>query len=564
MVEVTVPGAGFGPWRVELAVLNLIALVLALGVLRAWAAAEARRRRYAVSALASALVVGGAFGLLVAPDDIPIEWVTIIHEGQGYKSVLQLYVRATHAGANFHFWTWLAAGGGIPSLYDVVWLNLLLALVNAALFLHLAIYLAGPLWGVVWTGVFALNPATFLASFSELPTHILALYFQAGVVGWAVLTDAAPHARRTRGAAAALCALVTLLAGLTRVEVALLGLVALGAWALHALLGEARWRHETERLIDTGRRALAWLAARPALVAGLAALSLWLTQAGLPGISRTTAAGLYPFNPGLYALLFFFPMLLLPVGVSLAVLSGFVHALRHFLRFGGLALSLFILVRTYFAAQDQYYETGRYLSYVLPAIVVLGLAGTTQFTALIAGWRPVWAHLARVLFILAWFTRPLPGIPDFYQPPAYEPGGGFAQVLLDRNSQREVRHLLHVTRAHPECVFVGRVVENYMRREREPRQYAYAFFGAPMREPAFVSERSASLAEAIAHVAPDATCVRLYRGGDCNLVETDGCHDFVAGRRLIEEERFWSRLYNNPFDYGYAKGDVVLGVYAWP
>lgn len=565
MVDVLTPSGGSGILELELGVLNLLALGLLAVVLAAWAAGDARRQRYALSATGSVLVIVAAWLLFVSPADIPIEWITIIHEGQGYKSILQLYVRATHAGANFHLLASLPAGGGVPSLYDIVWLNLLLALVSAACFLHLAAYLAGPVWGVVWTAVFALNPATFLASFSELPTHMLALYFQAGVVGWAVLTDERPHGRAVRVAAAALCAALTVLAGCTRAEVALIGLTALGVQALHALVGAARWQAASAQLLDAARRGLAWLAARPAVVAVLGLLSIWLTQGGLPGVSRSVTAGLYPFNPALFSLPLFFPMMLLPVAVSIAVVAGFVYALWHFRRFGGLALSLFILVRTYFAAQDQYYETGRYLSYVLPAVFVLGVYGTTQFSALVAGWRPVWAQLARVLFILAWFTRALPGVPDFYlRPPGDPSSSGFAQVLLDRNSQREVRHLLHVTRAHPECVFVARVIENYMRREIEPRQYAYAFFGTPLRTPAFVSERDASLADAIAHVAPDAACVRLYRGGDCNLVEADGCRDFIAGRRLIEEERFWSRLYNNPFDYGYAKGEVVLGVYAWP
>lgn len=565
-MDVVTPSGGSGLYELELGLLNLLALGLLAVALAAWAAGDARRRRYALSAAVSALVIVAVWLLFVAPADIPIEWITIIHEGQGYKTILQLYVRATHAGPNFHLLASLPAGGGVPSLYDIVWLNLLLALLSAVLFLHLAVFIAGPVWGVVWTAVFALNPATFLASFSELPTHMLALYFQAGVVGWAVLTDERPRSRWARLAAAALCATVTVLAGCTRSEVGLIGITALGVYALHALAGPARWQAARDWLLEVARAALAWLAARPGTVALLGLLSIWFTQVGLPGISRSVTAGLYPFNPALFSLPLFLPMMLLPVAVSIAVVAGFVYALWHFRRFGGLALSLFIIVRTYFAAQDQYYETGRYLSYVLPAVFLLGLYGTTQFGALLAGWRPVWAQLARVLFILAWFTRALPGIPDFYlRPPGeYAREHGFAQVLLDRNSQREVRHLLQVTRAHPECVFVARVIENYMRREGEPRHYAYAFFGAPMREPAFVSERDASLPDAIAHVVPDASCVRLYRGGDCNLVESDGCPDFTAGRQLLEEERFWSRIYNNPFDYGYAKGDIVLGVYAWP
>lgn len=561
-MQISVPGGGWEPWRLELAALNLLALGLALLALAAWAAADPARRRVAVSALLSTLTIVAVWLLAVRPEDIPTDWITIIHEGQGYKHVMQLYVRATHAEANFDFILWLIAAGGVPSLPDIVWLNLLLGMVVAVLFLHLAVHVAGWLWGVVWTAVFALNPAAFLASFSELPTHLLALYFLAGVVGWAVLDDPR-HRRVVRWLAAALCLAVTVLAGLTRTESAMIGVIALALFALHALLGAARWAAATARLAALAEALLAFVAARPMLVAVLALMGVWLTQAGLPGVSRTILGGLWPFNPALYSLLFFFPMMLLPVGVSLGVLLGFVHALANFRAFGGLALSLFILVRTYFAAQDQYYETGRYLSYVFPALFLLGLYAKPQLEALIAGWRPNWARLARVLWVVAWFTRALPGVPDFYLRPEYQSGGGFAQVLLDLNSQRMVRHLVKVTRANPECVFVGRVVENFSRRH-EPRQYAYAFFGGPLPEPVFVSESSATLDEAIARVVPGAACVRLYYGTDCNLTEADRCAAFVAGRRQIEVERFWSRLYDNPFDYGYAAGEVELAVYAWP
>lgn len=560
-MEVAVLGPSWVQWRPELAALNLLALALLVVVVRAWAADD-HRRRFARSALLSALVIAVAYAIAVRPTDIPIDWITILHEEQGYKSILQLYARATHAEANFSFIVSLV-GGIHPTLRDLVWLNLLLALVNAALFLHIAVYVAGRMWGVVWTLVFALNPPAFLAAFSELPTHILALYFQAGLLGWVVLNDPLPHRPRVRAAAFALCAAITLLSGLVRPEVAMIGLVALALHVVHLVAGERRWAAATRWLLQAGERLLAVLAAHPGWVALLALLSWWLTRAGLPGIGRAQIAGLYPFNPALFSIFGFLPMLLLPVGVSVALFFGFVHAVLRFREFGGLALSLFILVRTYFAAENQYYEAGRYLSYILPALFVLGLFGKRQFDALVGSLRPNWRRLAQVLYVIAWFTRPLPGVPDFYVRPEYHRGEGLSALLLDRNSQREVRHLLRVTEAHPECVFVARVVENYGQRE-QPRAYAYAFFGAPIAEPTFVSEGSATLAEAIAHVAPNALCVRLYFGGDCNLTENDGCEAFVAGRRLLEAERFWSRPYNNPLEFGYAAGEVVLGVYAWP
>jgi hypothetical protein len=554
-----VPASGLGPWRIELAILNLLALVLLVVVLRALAA-DPRRRRFIVSALISTAVVAAAFGLAVRPSDIPIEWVTILHEGMGYKSILQLYASASHAGAAFYFVVALV-GGSHPTLHDLVWLNLLLALIDATLFLHIAIYVAGPVWGVVWTLVFALNPPAFLAAFSELPTHLLALYFQIGLLAWVVLNDPAPR-RKVRIAAYALCAIITVLVFMVRAEVSLIGLLALGLHTAYALLGEERWAVATQRLWRASERPLAFLADHLGLVAVLTALAWWLTQAGIPPLGRSELGGFYPFNPALFSIFVFLPMLLLPIGVSVAVAFGLVHSLRHFRRFGGLGLSVLILVRTYFAAQNQYYEAGRYLSYVFPALFLLGLFGKPQFDAMVAGWRPYWARLAQVLYVMAWFTRALPGVPDWYLRPEYHAGEGFAQVLLDRNSQREVRYLMRITEQNPECVFVARVVQHG--RRVEPRQYDYVFFGAPIAAPIFIPERDGPLAQAIARAAPGASCVRLYFGGDCNLTENDGCTEFIAGRRLVESTRFWSRLFNNPADFGYATGEVVLGVYAWP
>jgi hypothetical protein len=450
-------------------------------------------------------------------------------------------------------------------LHDVVWLNLLLALINAVIFFHVGLHVTGPVWALAWTLVFALNPATFQGSFSELPTNLLALYLLAGVIAWAVLNDPLQQPPMIRAAAFALCAVLTVLVGLTRIEVGCIGVLALGLHVGYVLLGADRWSAAFRRLGDACQRPLAWLAAHPATIVVLCLVGVYLAQAGLPwGLGgRSGWAGLYPFNPSVFSLFFFLPMLLLPVGVSIAILFGFIHAILHFRRFGGLALSLVVLARTYFGAQDQYYETGRYLSYVFPLIFLLGLFGRQQFEEIASRWRPQWHRLARIAYVMAWFTRALPGTPDFFLRPEYHRDAGFSQVLLDLNMQREVRHLLATIERNPECVFVGRVVESHAHPEK-PLEYAYAVFGVPVSQPIFVSEKAATIDEVIARHAVGATCVRLYYGGDCNLTHADRCKQFIAGRRLLDETRYWSRLYNNPFDYGYGAPEIVLATYAWP
>jgi hypothetical protein len=148
--------------------------------------------------------------------------------------------------------------------------------------------------------------------------------------------------------------------------------------------------------------------------------------------------------------------------------------------------------------------------------------------------------------------------------PEYRSDGGFAQLLLDLNTQREMRHLVALTENNPQCVFVGRVVEDHGN-FRDAPVYDYAVFGEPLAQPAFVPERDAALGEVIARYAARAPCVRLYYGSDCNVRFGDHCAAFVAGRPLLAEERFWSRPYNNnPFDYADGAPEIVLATYGWP
>jgi hypothetical protein len=556
------PDGGPASWWHELAALHLAAMALFIVIAVAWGR-HGRRRILVASAVIIILAVVLTYIGTVGARDIPIEWITIIHEGLGYKSIEHLYTTAVHAGVNFAFVIPTVATEPVPTLHDVVWLNLLLALVNAVLFLHLGLYVTTPVWAVVWTLVLALNPATFQASFSELPTNLLGLYLLAGFIAWATLIDPMPQPRAVRLGAWMLCAILTALVALTRVEVALIGVVALALHALDMLMQPGTWPVVWQRLYKMCERPLAFLSEHPVVVAALCVVGLWLSQAGLPGglVGRSESAGLYPFNPSFLSLYVFLPMLLLPIGVSIGVFLGFVFATVRFRLFGGLALSLFILIRTYFAGQDQYYETGRYFSFIFPALFLFGLFGKQQLDEMAAGWSPNWSRIARIVFVMAWFTRPPPGAPDFYLRMQYTREAGFAQALLDFNTQREVRHLLAMTEANPQCIFVSRVIANFNER---PPEYAYVAFGLPLPAPIRVRESETSLEEFVANYAGDASCVRLYYGGDCNITYTDHCEQFIEGRRLIEEKRFWSRPYGNPNDYGYGEPEIVLATYAWP
>jgi len=549
-------------WHAALAVLHVAAALLLVAVLLSWGRHE-RRWRVVVAATAALAAIVAAFSAALAPEDIPTDWVTVLHHGLGRKTIMHLYTLGVHAGMAFHY-VLAVLFGPSPTLYDVVWLNLLLALVNALIFFVFALHVTRLAWAVVWTLVFALNPLALLVSFSELPSHVLGLYFFAGAVAWVLLHDRHPHGRAARAAAYGLCATATVLTALIRLDVAIVGATALAVEAAYAALGPEAWAALGRRLAALGERLLAALSEHPAVTVVLCLVGVWFSHAGLPWLlGRAEFAGLYPFNPSILSFYFYLPMLMLPVAVSVAVLLGSARAVVEFRRFGGLALSLFVLLRMYLSAQFQYFEMGRYLSYVLPAIWLLGVFGHAEIGRATRGWRPTWQRAALVVYLMAWFTRPVPGAPEFYLRPEYSPQGGFAQVLLERNTQREVRYLLDLTRRHPQCLFVARVLVDHGDPDRDPR-YTYLAFGAPLAAPVVADESATTLEQFVEQNRGGSSCVRLYYGSDCNLSFTDRCRAFVAGRRLVEEHRFWSRPYNPPPQSGEVDAEVVLAAYGWP
>ena len=88
----------------------------------------------------------------------------------------------------------------------------------------------------------------------------------------------------------------------------------------------------------------------------------------------------------------------------------------------------------------------------------LGLFGKATLENLARGWRPMWQRAMRIAYVTAWFSLPLAGGLEYFARPEYRLDGGFAQLLLDRNTQREGRYLLELTEKNPDCVFVGRTL----------------------------------------------------------------------------------------------------------
>ena len=548
--------------------INAAAALLLLVVVAAWARHRGRRAIGFIGLLAA---VGTAIAYFsqVRAADIPTEWLTVLHYGSEEMNIAHLYARGAHVGRNFPLAVTVVAGGARLTLNDVVRMNLGLALVNLIAFFCIATRVQGGWWAIPWTLVFAFNVATFMASFSELPSNLLHLYFLSGVIGWATLNDYEPQPRWVRAAAALLLCALTVLMASTRSEMGMIGGVALGVWAAHSLLGEDSWA----ACLAQVRRAVQWAASflsrRPALIA-LFCLAGWLISFGAFGIGcgsialRCGLSALYPFNPNFFLGFVLLPAIGLPVAVAMAAFAGTVYAAFNFRRFGGIALAVIVIVNLFLAAPLGFYEVVRYTSYFIGIVLLVGLFGRVAFDELSArrGWPERWRAVATVLYVMAWFTLPVLGTLEPYLRPEYHTGGGLAQLLLDRNTQREVRFLVAQTRNNPECVFVARAVEDHTHPLQQP-VWEYILFGGPIEEPIIVREEDQGLDAIIARHAPGARCVRLYYGDDCNLTFTDRCRSFVAGREIVDEERFWSRPYNDPRERGYGAPEIVLATYRW-
>jgi hypothetical protein len=132
---------------------------------------------------------------------------------------------------------------------------------------------------------------------------------------------------------------------------------------------------------------------------------------------------------------------------------------------------------------------------------------------------------------------------------------------LDRNTQAEARALLAWTRAHPDCVFVARVVAAD-RAVEVPLPWQWKLFGRPLSATVDRPWRSGDDPARVASEAvPRAPCALLYCGLDTNLVGADeGCPE-ARGLPEVESWRFSSRPYVDGAKFGTHRPAITLGAY---
>lgn len=549
----------FAALGAHVALIGLTALQLV-----AWCRLHPERRVGVEIGVFVALMFTHAFFTWVPSTAIPAAWVTALQEGLDAQNILTLYGRGVHAGPNFRFLTVALAGADVPTLRDVVRMNLWFAGLNAIVFFLLARHVLASRWAAaLFTLAFVGNVVFLHASLSELPSQACTTYFFVGVLAAAVLGERARLKAPVAFAALATLALLTVLTALTRPELAGFGVLALAVAGAPFALGEPRW-----------------ISIQAALTRWLVGIPTWSRRRKLTVVSVLMAPvplfhslgrwggwiteGLHPLNASFLTMPGVLWLLWLPLGVIVLLVLGTIHALRHLERFLALPISVIVLYRTYYSASHlTFYELLRYMTYLTPSAFFMALFGWRELeeTARRRGWVDNWReHAIPVLGVLC-VAAPLPGVREKFLHGDYQAGFDLHQVLLTRNQQIEVRYMLDLIDRQPQCVFVGRV--SRVDRNLGPiREYNLILFGRPLRQPITEPDRGESLEDVVARAAPGVQCARAFRGLDCNLTNSDGCHAMTRGRTLIERRTFGSLPYNDVPERGETGPLVDLGVYA--
>lgn len=552
------------------AIATALLLVHALGLVgwlvlaRRWVRRfPASRMDFGVAALLALAIAATSRWGVDAPS-IPTRWVTAMQEGRAERSILHLYGLGTHAGHNWYGIVSRMQASPVMNAYDVVHMNLSLAALNTVLLaVALRAIVAHRLVAALLTLAWAVSANRVNAACSELPSELLTTYFLMALLPVATFeSEAAPRRGATAFVAIANVACWAFLAALTREET-----LAIGGPAVLAMLFRTATR---EDVIARKASAFAgWLSAR--WWAPL--LALWV--ASVLADQLADLVRLHPSSRVRWALQSFqlwrptrtaLPSVLadfLPIPVVVAMVLGLLLALRRPLRTALLPLTVFAVWAVYQkASHDAPYERFRYVSMLTAPLTVLAALGARDAEAWLAA-RPAWRRPAAWALAVAGVLSVVPGAPGHSVLARHTAVAGEREqgLLLARNKQFAVRHLLEATANHPDCAFVARVSSQPQSTETPPLD-RWIFFGYPLARPIVVPARERTIREAIDEAVGEGTCVLYYRSLDCNLLRARGeCDADVADAVALERRALVSRPYSDSMEYGELTPVVETGLF---
>jgi hypothetical protein len=510
---------------------------------------------------------------------MPDSWVTPLHAGLGMRNLETIY-GATHAGPVFLCVSSFVASfsPALPPVKAVAHLNLWLWGVDASLFLVLALEVSGSVLFAlaVWLACF-FNPVIINSSLSELPSNLLFMYFLVAAVLLRAQDLAVSTPRERYLYWASLLALCALSLG-ARIETLFLSAPAL-ALAAGEIFPRADIRPAVERLMLAVGKYLSGIASRKSLfwlvMAVFVFSAAWdVLSSVADSISDYQARAVFqavaPLTLNFCALPAFLSTIL-PAGAVLMFLSGFVYALCEWKVFLALPLALAALFQLYYSASScDYMELMRYCTLLIPLAMFIALFGYRQMLRALAHFgvdaAAVKLFSALVLLLFTVTMRhaafALMDVRDekycnfpgkFHSgwslPPESNP------VLISRDNQLEVRHLLRIMSAHPGACFLTKTAG-----DSPPYRAGYSIFGGRLRWPVQAGNDWAQ-ALSFAQNYSQGRELFFYQGYDCNLLDFSGCQKETAGHVQSDRVAFGDLPFNSAYSYGKMKPDIEFALY---
>ena len=551
---------------------NGLALALCAALLRAaWALWPDLRRALIFAGIGTVSVLAG-FALCVPAASIPTEWLTPLQEGGTQTAIDHLYGHGAHAGPNFHAIVRVLGGPHGATMRDVVRMNLALGLINLLAFAVVATRIfASYRAGVLGALLLGATAPFVLGAVSGQSAQLLGLYVLMGVLAVAVWDKAPPERWGLRGAALGQVVVLTGLMGLSRVEMALIGLLILGTSALAWAAGGS----STARRLRAPLRVLGRPSLRTFFLAVLIITVLWLPPllpAWLQGSAqlRFALAGLDLGSLAILTLPGALHSCGLPPSLVLLCCIGLAGALGTRERWIALAISVFVLFQVYVSAGHGvhyvYFEMLRYLTYLIVPVALLCLLGV-RLGASMLNTLPEpgrWQGAAVLVLALGLIVGPASGESAEF-PYRQDPGSRPSTLpygdspFLTRNRQVEIRYLHDLHERFGDCRLVSRVMQHGPFGDG-PSLPQFHFFGQH-RPSTQIDAAGTTLRDAVARYGPKG-CVLYYRGLDANLVGADSAAylDDIVDLSLIDKQRLGSLRYSD-HDWEAVRPVVELSVF---
>ena len=549
------------------------AALIALG--RAWLARRPELKPWVGGVVATTLI-----GALFLPGGdstwIRPEWVSVLKEGSTYNLVKVMDLQGVHADMVFADF-WLELFPNVKDLRHVVSVNLWFSAINLALVALLSRALVGGPAGVALFAGWALSPIVYNASLSVGAGPSSTFYLLIGAMAWGLLQrDDLSWRERQIGWLSMIGA--GLGATLVRMELGAVLVAAVGMMALR-----------TRQSSSLGRRVSAgWSTAfATAPFLGFVGVGVWQAAAlyidpfhavvmKWPWFEpQTVLRGLDPFSGALVVMPEWFSMGM-TFGVALLAVVGVIRGVRHPARSAGVVAALLFLTAAYVSSAHgntrtggvwpQYapYEMYRYLANVAAVVWLLAVFGWLWLRQI--GGRRLGLAFAALVVLPAYpwlaehgtFSRLMSVSPDWSDNLHFPRVG-----LLDRDLQKEVRWMLQVRDAYPDCSLVARTHKEFRRDDNAETTWTVL---SPMaqRQPQKMFDgpmQSAPAAVVLAETGTD--CALALYTLDCNMVDVD-CDPLFEGLTELDVIRFEHLPYLHPEHNQRYGATTRLGVYGLP